>query len=154
MGNKLVAFLKKRQLTIAVAESYTGGLFSATLTKQAGASHVFKGSIVAYSLESKVDLLHIDPALLATHGSVSSECGVAMAKQAQALFNSHIALSFTGNAGPAASEGKPIGMVYITLVVNEEVHQFILMLEGSRIFIQKQSIAFATKQLFDIISKV
>ncbi len=154
MANNLVTLLKKHALTIAVAESYTGGAFSAYITSFPGASKVFKGSIVAYSREMKEQLLHIDKNLIDQFGMVSKECGLAMAHQCKALFNVDIALSFTGNAGPSSSENKPVGEVYITLLSKDIVRQVCLHLQGSRKQIQKQSITYAVAEIFGIIDKV
>lgn len=154
VANNLVSFLHKKGFTLSVAESFTGGLFSATISKTPGASRVFLGGVVTYSKQAKIKILQIDSALLATHGSISSECGYAMAKSCQTLFTSDIALSFTGNAGPKASENKPVGKIFITLIIKDEVYQFSLLLQGTRQSIQKQSILFAISQIFDILSKV
>lgn len=154
MATNLVVFLNELGLTLSVAESFTGGLFAATLTKTPHASRTFLGGVVVYANAAKIKLLQLDPFLLQTYGSVSAECGEAMARQCQRLFASDIALSFTGNAGPTTSEDKPVGHVFITLLVKHQLYQYPLQLQGTRRSIQKQSITFAIQQIFAILSKV
>ena len=100
-------------LTIATAESCTGGLVAAALTSIAGSSDVFDRGFVTYSNEAKAEMLRVDPALIAEHGAVSEE--VAMAMAACALSSSHAKLSVavTGIAGPGGgSAEKPVGLVH------------------------------------------
>ena len=97
---------------LAVAESCTGGLLAARCTEGAGASEWFAGGVVAYSDEAKVELLAVDPKLLAAHGAVSPEVAEAMAEGALKRFEADIACSVTGIAGPTGgTESKPVGYV-------------------------------------------
>lgn len=151
MKNNIINFLIDKKLTIAVAESYTGGLFSSMITSFADASKVFKGSIVAYNEQTKQNLLNISSTTINTYGTVSKECGIEMAKNIKGILNSDIGVSFTGNAGPKTSENKPVGLVYITIIVFNRVHSFELLLKGDRVDIQNQSVVFARDKIFDII---
>jgi nicotinamide-nucleotide amidase len=98
--------------SLAVAESCTGGLMAARMTERAGSSAYFAGGVVAYSNESKAELLGVDPGLIERHGAVSLEVADAMADGALARFDADVALSITGVAGPGGgTEAKPVGYV-------------------------------------------
>jgi nicotinamide-nucleotide amidase len=103
-------------LTVAVAESATGGLIAAELSRLPGSSAYFKGGIVAYDATSKTELLGIPKGLFEDHGSVSAEACKAMAEAARRLFQADFGLSETSIAGPAgATEAKPVGLSYVAL---------------------------------------
>ena len=103
-------------LTVACAESCTGGLLSSRLTDFAGASAYVKGGVVAYTNEIKQNILRVKSETLAEFGAVSSQTALEMASNVRELFNATIGLSTTGVAGPASSEGKPVGLVYAAIV--------------------------------------
>lgn len=102
--------------TIACAESCTGGLLMSRLTDFAGASAYVKGGVVAYTNEIKNKILHVKAETLEEFGSVSSQTALEMASNVRELFNSTIGLATTGNAGPTASDGKEIGLVYVAII--------------------------------------
>ncbi len=98
--------------TLGVAESCTAGLMAARLTERAGSSAYFAGGVVAYSNEAKIDLLGVDPALIARHGAVSPEVAEAMTDGALERFHAQVAISITGVAGPGGgTDAKPVGYV-------------------------------------------
>lgn len=106
--------LTERRLTLAVAESCTGGLVANKITDVSGSSHYFMQGIVAYSNQSKVQLLGIAEELLRQHGAVSKEVAEAMAEGIRRNARTDIGISTTGTAGPTgATETKPIGLVWI-----------------------------------------
>jgi PncC family amidohydrolase len=108
--------LRSAGLTIAIAESCTGGLLGSRITTVPGSSDYFLGGVIAYSNEAKEDLLQISHALLETMGAVSEEVAVGMATQVRRLFAADIGIGITGIAGPTGfGPGKPIGLVYIAL---------------------------------------
>lgn len=110
----LLAFLRARGLTLATAESCTGGLIAATLTAIAGSSDVVERGFVTYSNAAKAAMLGIDPALIAAHGAVSEPVARAMAEGALAHSAADITLSVTGIAGPGgATATKPVGLVFL-----------------------------------------
>jgi competence/damage-inducible protein CinA-like protein len=97
---------------IGLAESCTGGLLAARLTERPGSSAYVGGGVVAYSDESKIELLGVDPELIRAHGAVSPECAGAMADGALARFDADTAVAITGVAGPGGgTEDKPVGYV-------------------------------------------
>jgi CDP-diacylglycerol--glycerol-3-phosphate 3-phosphatidyltransferase len=103
-------------LTVAVAESCTGGMLAAAITDQPGSSAYFKGGVVAYSDEVKERLLDVPSELLQRHGAVSAEVARAMAEGARRVLAADLALSITGIAGPDADgTEKPVGLTHVWL---------------------------------------
>jgi nicotinamide-nucleotide amidase len=102
--------------TVATAESCTGGLVARMITDVPGSSRYFLRGLIPYANEAKVDLLNIEPELLARHGAVSEAVAVAMANQCRIRAGSSYAVSITGIAGPGGgTEEKPVGLVYIAV---------------------------------------
>jgi len=105
---------RERGLTLATAESCTGGLVAARLTSVPGSSEVFQGAVVAYSNEVKAAELGVPQALLDEHGAVSAEVAAAMAHGARSRLGVDVAVSVTGVAGPGGgTEEKPVGLVHL-----------------------------------------
>jgi nicotinamide-nucleotide amidase len=101
-------------LTLATAESCTGGLVAARLTEVPGSSDVFVGSVVSYSNDVKMETLRVPAEMLARYGAVSEETAAAMAAGARTALGADVALAVTGVAGPdGGSEEKPVGLVYL-----------------------------------------
>ena len=115
-----VAMLKERGLTLAAAESCTGGLIAKRVTDVPGASAVFLGGVVSYTNGIKNKVLNVPQSLLDEYGAVSEPVARAMAEGARALTGADYALSVTGVAGPDSDErGNPVGLVYIGLASAE-----------------------------------
>jgi nicotinamide-nucleotide amidase len=105
---------RKQGLTLAAAESCTGGLIAARLTGIAGASDAFRGGVVAYSDELKRAQLGVPEQVLAEHGAVSAQVAEAMAEGARRALGADVAVAVTGIAGPGgATPGKPVGLVFV-----------------------------------------
>lgn len=114
--------LKEQQKTIATAESCTGGHIAASLSSVPGASAYFKGSVVSYATEAKINVLGVSEKLIATHSVVSAEVAKAMALNVKQLLNTDYAIATTGNAGPTKGEEKAeLGSVFIALATPNEV---------------------------------
>jgi nicotinamide-nucleotide amidase len=112
----VLATCRAAGLHIATAESCTGGLIAAALTAIAGSSDVFERGFVTYSNEAKIEMLGVDPGLIAAEGAVSEACARAMAAGALARSAADLAISVTGIAGPGgASAAKPVGLVWFGL---------------------------------------
>jgi nicotinamide-nucleotide amidase len=110
----VLALLRERGLTLATAESCTGGLVSVRLTDVPGSSDVFVGGIVAYSNDMKAAQLGVPEDVLREHGAVSAETAAAMARGARERLGAEIAVSVTGVAGPdGGTEEKPVGLVFL-----------------------------------------
>jgi nicotinamide-nucleotide amidase len=108
--------LKEKELTIAVAESCTGGYISHRITNVGGSSSYFNRGVVSYSNESKIEILRVPKELIGKFGAVSEEVARAMAEGIRAISKTDIGLSVTGIAGPTGgTEEKPVGLVFIGL---------------------------------------
>ncbi len=106
--------LTRRQLTLALAESCSGGLLADTITDTPGSSLFLQGSVVAYTEQAKTDLLQVSPVLLETEGVVSEAVALAMARGVRRLFGSDIGVGITGVAGPeGGTADTPVGTVYL-----------------------------------------
>lgn len=106
--------LEERGLTLSVAESCTGGLIGDRITDVPGSSTYFKGGVVAYENSAKTELLGVEEALIDAHGAVSEEVAAAMAAGCRLRFESDVAISVTGIAGPSGgTPEKPVGTVWI-----------------------------------------
>ena len=115
LASVVVEELKKKKQTITAAESLTAGLFQATLANFSGASTIFKGGFVTYSLEEKAKMLDIPKVELEEYGVVSAFAAEKMAEQARLKTQSDFGISLTGVAGPDSLEGHPVGTVFIGL---------------------------------------
>jgi nicotinamide-nucleotide amidase len=129
----LAEILLRQGLTVAVAESCTGGMVGSLITDQPGSSAYFLGGVIAYSNEVKRDQLGVSPALLKQVGAVSHEVARAMAEGARSRFGSDLAAGVTCIAGPAADgTHKPVGLTYIAVAstAGTESHEY--RLDGDR----------------------
>lgn len=114
--------LTEKGLTIATAESCTGGKIASTLAAVSGASNYFKGSIVSYATQTKIDVLGIDETIINSNGVVSAEVAKAMAVSVQKRLDSDYAIATTGNAGPTkGDEVAELGTVFIGIATPREV---------------------------------
>jgi PncC family amidohydrolase len=108
--------LRAKGRTLAVAESLTGGLVSSTITDAPGASDYFVGGVVAYSNQAKIKFLGVRKATLRSHGAVSHQCALEMAKGVREATGADLGAACTGIAGPTgATATKPVGLVYIAV---------------------------------------
>lgn len=113
--------LIKNGKTICTAESLTGGKIAATLVSIAGSSAYYKGSFVAYSAETKINLLGVLPETIQKNTVVSKEVALEMATNAKEKFKTNYAIAVTGNAGPTTDHNdKSVGLVFIALVSDEK----------------------------------
>ncbi|MBO6606887.1 competence/damage-inducible protein A [Psychroserpens sp.] len=122
-------YLTQQERTVATAESCTGGLIAERFTANAGASKYFKGSIVSYTKETKVNVLGVSEVLINEHSVVSAEVAEAMAERARILLNTDFAVATTGNAGPTKDDtAEDLGIVYIAIATKNgtysEKHSF------------------------------
>ncbi len=121
VARRLGELLLAGNLTIAFAESCTGGLASSYVTDISGSSQYLLGSAVTYTNEVKHQLLGVEQEVLDTYSAISEVCACQMATGARRLFHSSLGVGITGNAGPGASEGKPLGLVYIAVATADGV---------------------------------
>jgi len=128
LENQLASLLSEKKLTISAAESCTGGLFGSKITSLPGSSRYFNGSAVTYSNEAKNNILNVSEETLDNFGAVSKECAIEMARGAKEKYNSDLAISITGIAGPeGGTEDKPVGTVWIGVSSKNgtDAHKFI-----------------------------
>ena len=112
----IVKLLRKRNETLATAESCTGGLIANRITNVPGASEVFLAGYVCYSNQAKIQMLNVEPKLIEENGAVSEPVACALAERARACSGSNYSLATTGIAGPTGgSPEKPVGTVYVAL---------------------------------------
>ncbi len=117
-----LSLLRQRRLTLATAESCTGGLVSRRITALPGASAVYRGGVVSYWTSVKAEVLGVEPALLERCGPVSDPVARAMAQGACRITGADLAVSVTGSAGPEPDErGTPVGIVYVGLATPDGV---------------------------------
>lgn len=146
---KLVARLKKDEMTLAVAESCTGGLLGGRITDVPGASAVFLGGVIAYANEIKIQQLGVDAKLFADgHGAVSAAVATAMAEGVRERFQAKLAIAVTGIAGPGAEGAKAIGTVWLAaLGPGDLVNVHRLQASGDRAAIREQAVVEALRLL-------
>jgi len=136
--------------TISIAESCTGGQIAKAITVNAGASKYFKGSVVSYATESKVDILKVSEKEIENHSVVSKEVAEAMAKQVRVLFKSDYGISTTGNAGPSKGDSDAeVGTVWIAIASDEGVRAEVFNFGNHR----EKVIMRATNKAFEMLQK-
>lgn len=125
LESRVLDALRRKEKSIACAESCTGGLFGARLTDPSGASDVFRGGVISYQDDVKANVLRVDAKLLEEKGAVTREAAAQMARGARDLFGADYAISITGFAGPKVPPGGELGKVFIGLARPDgvEVHE-------------------------------
>ena len=133
LARVVVEKLKEKNMTIAVAESCTGGLMASALVDIEGSSEVFSEGLITYSNEAKINRLGVSVQTLKNHGAVSLECAQEMALGVAKLSGTNIGIGITGVAGPGGgTEEKPVGLVYAAVSVNGKVSVNELKYTGNR----------------------
>lgn len=153
LEERVVAALRSKGASLACAESCTGGLFGARLTRVPGAGDAFRGGVIAYVDDTKADLLHIDRALLEKHGAVSREVARAMATGARDAFRADLAVSITGFAGPRVPPGGELGHVYVALAHAGGVEVHDLRFRGEREAVRQGAADAALEILLEHVSR-
>ena len=135
-------------LTISVAESCTGGSLSQALTSIPGASSYFNCGYIAYSNQSKVEMLGVDIQTIKTFGAVSEEVALEMVIGVVTISHSDVAVSITGVAGPAGgTTEKPVGTVCFGFSCKGKTSTTTQLFSGDRASIISQSVSYALRQL-------
>ncbi len=143
----------EKGLTLSVAESCTGGLISHYMTTLPGASRFFEAGAVTYSAASKKVILGVSSSTISTHGVVSRETAKEMSEKMRSLAGTDYAVATTGNLGPDILEGKPKGLVYISLSKNGKTLIKELRLEGERDENKEEAAVAAMNFLIEVINK-
>jgi len=149
----LVAALRERGLTVAVAESLTGGLVVAALVSIPGASVVVRGGIVAYATDVKATLLGVDAGVLAAGGPIQSIVAEQMAQGVRRELGADVGLATTGVAGPDPQDGHPPGEVWIAVARATGVESELVTLTGDRAAIRRQAVENVLRLALDAVSE-
>ena len=144
LENIISKIFKENAITLAVAESCTGGLVSNLLTNVQGSSVFFLGGIVSYSNKVKENLLNVSGKLIKEFGVISAEVAKAMASGARERIKADIGLAVTGMAGPTGIEGsidqkRPVGLVYVATAINDDLECKEYRFFGSRVDIKRRA---------------
>jgi PncC family amidohydrolase len=144
--------LRERGLKLSLAESCTGGLIGDRITNLPGSSEYFWGSLVTYAYEAKVALLHVSWETLNTHGAVSRETVLEMARGSRASLGTDIALSVSGIAGPGGgTEEKPVGTTWICLTTADREWTRQFRFDGDRLQNKASAAEVALQLLLDYL---
>lgn len=143
--------LISKQITVATAESITGGLIAKLITDVSGSSTILKESFVVYSNDAKVKILGVDKKLIDEFGVVSKEVAVDMCKKLKKLTDRDICISTTGNAGPTVCDDKPVGRVYVGINYHDNINVYECNFSGSRDDIRNCTAKFIFEQIKNIL---
>jgi nicotinamide-nucleotide amidase len=144
MEEVVLRLLRERGLTLGTAESVTGGLIASRLTAVAGASDVFRGSVVSYASEVKYDVLGVPDGPV-----VTADAAEAMAIGACRVLDCDVAVAVTGVAGPDLQEGVPAGTVFLAIAEGEHAQSVMVRLPGDRERVRQ----FATISVLDLLRR-
>jgi nicotinamide-nucleotide amidase len=153
LANHIGRLLQNQHATLAIAESCTGGAASQLVVQIPGSSTYYKGSIVAYTNDVKINLLGVKRATIATDGPVSQQTAIEMAQQVRILFNSQWGLAITGVAGPdGGTLLTPLGMVWMAIAgANEYCSTRLWQFHGNRLENIRLAAFYALKWLENIL---
>lgn len=148
LASRVIEIFREKGLSLALAESCTGGMIAETITNVAGASDIFYGSAVTYVNGAKEHILGVARETLEKHGAVSSECAEEMACGARRVYGADVAMSVTGIAGPGGgSEAKPVGTVWFGLATKDGVETFRRRFDGDRAAVRRQTVEEVLRRL-------
>ena len=151
--NKVCDELKRHHLTVATAESCTGGLLAHTLTNVSGSSEYFDRGVITYSNRAKMQELDVQEQILTTYGAVSKEVARAMAQAIQRKASVDFGLATTGIAGPTGgSKEKPVGLVFIAISSDKKIVVKRFLFTGDRLSNKDNTCRAALELLLEIIS--
>ncbi|MDC3074931.1 CinA family protein [Pelagibacteraceae bacterium] len=149
---KIINKLIKKNISISVAESCTGGLISNTITKYSGVSKIFSYGIISYSNNAKSKYLSVSKTNLSKFGAVSKEVAEDMINGLYKNEKTQICISTTGIAGPnGGTKLKPVGLVYIGIKINNKNYIFKKIYRGNRLDIQRKTRDFIFRKIYELI---
>lgn len=151
---ELLKVLEEKGLTIAAAESLTGGLFQSEMTSVEGVSTMLIGGVVCYSKHSKMELCNVREETIKNHGVVSEQCAIELAENVRELLGTDIGISFTGVAGPDPLEGYPAGHIWLAISIKgQQPKSFLLNLVGSRNGNRRRAVRYGCYYLLQELTK-
>lgn len=150
----LSGLLREKKLTLAAAESCTGGLFSKRMTDLSGASEIYHGGVVSYVNFVKANVLGVSPETLDRFGAVSAETAEEMAAGVKQICGSDLGISFTGVAGPNRDDrGNAVGTVYVGVATSEKTYVNLMELAGDRDTIRTLAVEKGMDLLCEILQE-
>jgi len=154
LEERVVALMREKKLTLAAAESCTGGMFSARIIDVPGVSEVYKAGFVTYANEAKQKLIGVKEETLRQYGAVSEQTAREMASGTLQVAEADIAVAITGIAGPGGgTEEKPVGLVYIACGSGDKIAIEKCRFSGSRLKIRQASVEHALGMLYKEVMK-
>lgn len=155
MYKKINKIFQEKGLTLAIAESCTGGFVSKKITDIPGSSKIFHSGIVSYSNDSKVKLLGVKKLSLKRYGAVSEQVAREMSRGIVRISKADVGVSITGIAGPSGgTPEKPVGTVYIAISYKNKEEIFHYKFRGSRNCIRKKIVKTVARLLLDTVRYV
>ena len=155
LNKKIISFLKRKKMKLAIAESCTGGMLSSAITSVSGSSKIFTMGLVTYSNQAKINILKVSQKIIKQYGAVSVQCCLAMVNNLNKISKSKVCVSITGIAGPkGGSKQKPVGLVYIGIKVGKKVivNKCNFKNKG-RAYIQRQTVKKSLNLLLRLIKQ-
>jgi len=148
-----LSVLRAQGLTLATAESLTGGLVGAALTTVAGSSDVYRGGVVCYATDLKATLAGVPAEVLAEHGPVAPETAAALASGVARACSADVGAATTGVAGPSGQDGHPVGEVYVAVARGDaEPEVRALHLDGDRDAIRALTVEAVLALLAEVVA--
>ena len=148
---ELVNLLRRKNMTISMAESCTGGLLAACIVSVADASKVFNQSFVTYTEEAKMKYAHVRKETIDKYSVVSEEVALEMAKGVKLESNSNVGIGITGYAGPT---GDNVGLVCFGLVINDLEYVYEMWFNGSRNEIRAEAVEFIVRKTIEKLKEI
>lgn len=153
MIKKVLDKLIEKGLTISFAESITGGGLASNLIMHENASKVIKGSIVAYSTDTKIKVLKVNKNTIEKYGVVSNQISYEMAKECQNMFSSNISVSTTGNAGPTFLDHKDKQEVFFTIIfMDKHYHYHLTYDKETRENVINKTINIVYEKIYELLT--
>ena len=153
-AEQILSDCRSKGLTVATAESCTGGLIAALFTDIAGSSDVFERGLITYSYRSKTEILGVETSMLEQFGAVSEQVVTVMATQALLRSKVDIAVAVSGIAGPGgAVPGKPVGTVYIAVASKDSLAVRRYQFDGDRRQVRLQTVKSALDMIGERLSQ-
>ena len=152
LNKKIISLIKRKRMSLSIAESCTGGMLSSSITSVNGSSKIFTMGLVTYSNQAKTSILKVPQKIIKKYGAVSVQCCLSMVNNLSKISKSKVCVSITGIAGPkGGSKQKPVGLVYIGIRVRKKVIVYKCNFKNKgRIFIQKQTV----KKTLNLLEKL
>jgi PncC family amidohydrolase len=154
LAKKVAFILIRKNQTLSLAESCTGGLLTHWLTNVPGSSKFLKVGIVAYANEAKEKLLRVSHSTIEKHGAVSLPTIQQMAKGARLILKTDFGIAISGIAGPTgATAKKPLGLTFIAISSKKKTQSFKFIFNGSRLSVKKQAATKALNLFFNLLDE-